>query len=408
MSVWKEKRLDELCSFISRGITPQYVEAGLPVINQKCIRDNRVNLNLCRFTNASQKIDSRKHIRYGDILINSTGTGTLGRVAIFRENVSPITADGHVTILHVKEGTSSIYLGYYLHSVEKIIENFGRGSTNQLELSVSDLSRIKIMMPDLLTQNRIADILSTYDDLIENNNRRITLLEQAAQALYKEWFVRFRFPGCENTKFENGLPSQWARVRFGSIIDIIDGDRGTNYPKQEDFLCSGYCVFLNTGNVTKNGFNFSSINYISKEKDLSLRKGKLSRNDVVLTTRGTIGNSAFYNQYVPFENIRINSGMVILRGKPGISQEYIYCLLNSEHWQKSILLYASGSAQPQLPIKDMRRIKIVKPDSSTLVAFTSITKKYYDEIALLSSKNQTLRKQQELLLPRLASGKLEV
>ena len=408
MSVWKEKRLDELCSFISRGITPQYVEAGLPVINQKCIRDNRVNLNLCRFTNASQKIDSRKHIRYGDILINSTGTGTLGRVAIFRENVSPITADGHVTILHVKEGTSSIYLGYYLHSVEKIIENFGRGSTNQLELSVSDLSRIKIMTPDLPTQNRIADILSTYDDLIENNSRRIALLEQAAQELYKEWFVRFRFPGCENAKFENGLPSQWARVRFGSIIDIIDGDRGTNYPKQEDFLCSGYCVFLNTGNVTKNGFNFSSINYISKEKDLSLRKGKLSRNDVVLTTRGTIGNSAFYNQYVPFENIRINSGMVILRGKPGISQEYIYCLLNSEHWQKSILLYASGSAQPQLPIKDMRRIKIVKPDSSTLVAFTSITKKYYDEIALLSSKNQTLRKQQELLLPRLASGKLEV
>ena len=269
---------------------------------------------------------------------------------------------------------------------------------------------MKYLVPNFSfsSQKHIADILSTYDDLIENNNRRITLLEQAAQELYKEWFVRFRFPGYENTKFENGLPSQWARVRFGSIIDIIDGDRGTNYPKQEDFLCSGYCVFLNTGNVTRNGFNFSSINYISKEKDLSLRKGKLSRNDVVLTTRGTIGNSAFYNQYVPFENIRINSGMVILRGKPGISQEYIYCLLNSEHWQKSILLYASGSAQPQLPIKDMRRIKIVKPDSSTLVTFTSIVKKYYDEIALLSSKNQTLRKQQELLLPRLMNGHWEV
>lgn len=314
-------------------------------------------------------------------------------------------------VFRAKKGLAEENFVYYLTSSDAVVLpaiNSMTGASGRQRADRRFVQRLKLKLPDLPTQQRIADILSTYDDLIENNNRRIALLEQAAQELYKEWFVRFRFPGCENTKFENGLPSQWARVRFGSIIDIIDGDRGTNYPKQEDFLCSGYCVFLNTGNVTKNGFNFSSINYISKEKDLSLRKGKLSRNDVVLTTRGTIGNSAFYNQYVPFENIRINSGMVILRGKPGISQEYIYCLLNSEHWQKSILLYASGSAQPQLPIKDMRRIKIVKPDSSTLVAFTSITKKYYDEIALLSSKNQTLRKQQELLLPRLASGKLEV
>lgn len=305
----------------------------------------------------------------------------------------------------VAEDCDMKYIFYYLKLLH--LEKYNTDAAVP-GLNRSLAEKLKLCIPDLPTQQRIADILSTYDDMIENNNRRITLLEQAAQELYKEWFVRFRFPGYENTKFENGLPSQWARVRFGSIIDIIDGDRGTNYPKQEDFLCSGYCVFLNTGNVTKNGFNFSSINYISKEKDLSLRKGKLSRNDVVLTTRGTIGNSAFYNQYVPFENIRINSGMVILRGKPGISQEYIYCLLNSEHWQKSILLYASGSAQPQLPIKDMRRIKIVKPDSSTLVSFTSITKKYYDEIALLSSKNQTLRKQQELLLPRLMNGQWEV
>lgn len=314
-------------------------------------------------------------------------------------------------VFRAKKGLAEENFVYYLTSSDAVVLpaiNSMTGASGRQRADRRFVQRLKLKLPDLPTQQRIADILSTYDDLIENNNRRIALLEQAAQELYKEWFVRFRFPGCENTKFENGLPSQWARVRFGSIIDIIDGDRGTNYPKQEDFLCSGYCVFLNTGNVTKNGFNFSSINYISKEKDLSLRKGKLSRNDVVLTTRGTIGNSAFYNQYVPFENIRINSGMVILRGKPGISQEYIYCLLNSEHWQNSILLYASGSAQPQLPIKDMRRIKIVKPDSSTLVAFTSITKKYYDEIALLSSKNQTLRKQQELLLPRLASGKLEV
>ena len=303
MSVWKEKRLDELCSFISRGITPQYVEAGLPVINQKCIRDNRVNLNLCRFTNASQKIDSRKHIRYGDILINSTGTGTLGRVAIFRENISPITADGHVTILHVKEGTSSIYLGYYLHSVEKVIENFGRGSTNQLELSVSDLSRIKIMTPDLPTQNRIADILSTYDDLIENNNRRITLLEQAAQELYKEWFVRFRFPGYENTKFENGLPTGWVIRRLEFFGEIETGKTPSmaiseNYGN--DFL------FIKTPDMHGNVFVIETEEMLSSRGNDSQPKKLIPANSIMVTCIGTGGIVAI-NAESAHTNQQINS-----------------------------------------------------------------------------------------------------
>ena len=408
MSEWNEVRLGDLCAFVSRGITPQYVDEGIPVINQKCIRNNKVDLSLCKHTNTAQKIKNEKYVQYGDILVNSTGTGTLGRVAIYKHHVDKISADGHVTILHTNQNADPIYLGYYLHSVEPLIENLGRGTTNQLELSPSDLKRIKIVLPDLHTQKRIADVLSGYDDLIENNNRRIALLEKAAQELYKEWFVCFRFPGYRTAKFENGLPEGWEYIRFGKAIEIIDGDRGVNYPKQEEFYETGECLFLNAGNVTKNGFDFSSCSYITKEKDQVLRKGKLQTGDVVLTTRGTVGNVAFLNETLTFAPMRINSGMVILRNLDIVSPEYIYTTLRHEGLQKAMMMYASGSAQPQLPIKDMRRIKIIKPDDVTMERFTEFVSPIYKQISSLIMKNQTISKQRDLLLPRLMSGKLEV
>ena len=261
---------------------------------------------------------------------------------------------------------------------------------------------------DLPTQKRIADILSSYDELIKANNERIELLEQTVQELYKEWFVRFRFPGYENAKFEEGIPEGWSYVRFGKAIDIIDGDRGVNYPKQEEFYPEGDCLFLNAGNVTTKGFDFSSCAYITKEKDAILRKGKVQHGDVLLTTRGTVGNVAFYNETMTFSEMRINSGMVILRNLGVVSPEYIYTSLRHEYLQKLMTMYASGSAQPQLPIKDMKRMKIIKSDTKTMERFTEMSADIYNQISLLIMKNQTLAKQRDMLLPRLMSGKLEV
>lgn len=261
---------------------------------------------------------------------------------------------------------------------------------------------------DLPTQKKIADILSSYDELIKANNERIELLEQTLQELYKEWFVRFRFPGYENAKFEEGIPEGWSYVRFGKAIDIIDGDRGVNYPKQEEFYPEGDCLFLNAGNVTTKGFDFSSCAYITKEKDAILRKGKVQHGDVLLTTRGTVGNVAFYNETMTFSEMRINSGMVILRNLGVVSPEYIYTSLRHEYLQKLMTMYASGSAQPQLPIKDMKRMKIIKSDTKTMERFTEMSADIYNQISLLIMKNQTLAKQRDMLLPRLMSGKLEV
>ena len=136
-----------------------------------------------------------------------------------------------------------------------------------------------------------------------------------------------------------------------------------NYPKKEDFSSDGFCVFLNTKNVRSNGFDFSEVEYISQEKDKALRKGRLRRGDVVLTTRGTIGNSGYYDNSVPYDALRINSGMLIFRPNcNALSGEYLFQFFQSEDFTAQQEAIVSGAAQPQLPIRSLNKARIPIPD----------------------------------------------
>ena len=138
--------------------------------------------------------------------------------------------------------------------------------------------------------------------------------------------------------------------QLGSInITVIDGDRGKNYPHKNELHNSGHCLFLSARNVTQAGFSFLDNQFITIEKDQQLNNGKLSRGDIVITTRGTVGNVALYSDSVPYEHIRINSGMLIVRCGEGVEQNYLYQVLRSKWFYSQILTIQSGSAQPQLP-----------------------------------------------------------
>ena len=188
---------------------------------------------------------------------------------------------------------------------------------------------------------------------------------------------------------------------IGELAEIIDGDRGKNYPQQEDFFDEGYCIFLNTGNVRKDGFDFSSIQCITEEKCNILRKGKLKRGDIVYTTRGTVGNAAYYGDNVPFEHIRINSGMVILRSNTQIViEEYLYQILKSEFYRPYFKQYCTGSAQPQLPIKNFSKIELDIPNidmqrriANILSTYDSLIENNQKQIKLLEEAAQRLYKE---------------
>jgi type I restriction enzyme, S subunit len=159
--------------------------------------------------------------------------------------------------------------------------------------------------------------------------------------------------------------SEWVEVQLQHAdILLIDGDRGTNYPNADDFIDSGYCLFLNAKNVTKNGFKFDECMFIDENKDKILGGGKLNRNDIIITTRGTVGNIAFYDISIKQAHIRINSGMAILRNlNDGLDNIYLKYFLTSSNFLRQINRVVFGSAQPQLTIKTINNFHICFPTS---------------------------------------------
>lgn len=184
---------------------------------------------------------------------------------------------------------------------------------------------------------------------------------------------------------------EWKEVDIEQTsIEIIDGDRGKNYPKNNELTNSGYCLFLSAANVTKNGLQFSNNSFITKEKDALLRKGKLMPQDIVLTTRGTVGNVGFYGNDVPYSNMRINSGMVIIRPGEDFDTMFLYLYLRSCYFRAQITQFQSGSAQPQLPISTLQKMKVIKPDIAAQRRIASILSSLDRKIELNNKINADL------------------
>lgn len=235
------------------------------------------------------------------------------------------------------------YIFYILLSgINKITEN-NQGSTIKY-IRIGDLQNYKILLPPLATQNKIAEILGSVDEEIDLVNNEIVDGEKLRDGMMIKFFREKLKIKCEKLR--------------DADIEIIDGDRGKNYPKQQEFSGSGYCLFLNTKNIQEDKFNFDDCKFITKEKDELLRKGKLKRMDVVLTTRGTVGNVALYDGNVPYKDVRINSGMLIFRVGIKYDAVFLYKYLSSNIIKNIFKSMSSGSAQPQLPIRSLNLLDI--------------------------------------------------
>ncbi len=191
-----------------------------------------------------------------------------------------------------------------------------------------------------------------------------------------------------------------------AAIQIIDGDRGNNYPKSDDFYDNEYCLFLNAGNVTKSGFKFENTQFINKEKDALLRKGKLQKNDLVITTRGTVGNIAYFDESIPFENIRINSGMVIARSEIDVEPIYLNQFLKSDLFEKWLEKNVFGSAQPQLTVKLLNSISISYPSKDEQTKIASFLSTVDEKISQLTQKHELLSQYKQGMMQKLFSQQI--
>ena len=252
----------------------------------------------------------------------------------------------------------------------------------------NELCMVELPVPDIEKQRKIVKAYKTLTDRIALKQQINDNLANTEQAILVETVIN-----------NHTVPTA-----LGDLVDFIDGDRGKNYPTFDEFTSTGYCLFLNASNVTFTGFNFDNCMFVSEEKDKLMNKGHLSPYDIVLTSRGTLGNVALYDKHIKYENVRINSGMLIIRPKTKrLSPYFIYALLKSSYMKAAIERFKSGSAQPQLPIKDLQKITFEIPESDTvLVALDRQFLAVEESISINNNEIGNLKELSNVLLAELS------
>lgn len=358
---WQTKKLGDLCE-IELGKTPS--RANSAFWDEKRETDN-VWLSIADLLRAEDNVvvDSKEYVSdkgveicklvpKGTLLVSFKLT--LGRLAFAGRDLFTNEAIAALSIFNESE-LSKEFLFYYLHFFDWV-----RAAENDVKLKGMTLNKAKLKEMDvhfpksLPEQHRIVDILDKAFEAIVTAKANAERNLKNARALFESHL---------QSVFSQRGPG-WVDRQLGdeTLLEIIDGDRGVNYPNGSDFQEEGYCLFMNTKNVRPDGFEFESKMFISEEKDRMLRKGKLKREDVVLTTRGTIGNVGIYSEDVPFDNIRINSGMLIFRpNKCVLLPSFLFEMFRSKIVKDQIRKQTTGAAQPQLPIKTLVNFTIPVP-----------------------------------------------
>lgn len=300
------------------------------------------------------------------------------------------------------------YLFQYLYANRSIFAQNAVGSTVK-SLRLPIIQKVPVLLPTYKEQEKIAEILTNVDEGIQKTDEIIVATEKLKNGLMQQFFTR----GIGHTKFKKtkigDVPESWSVVAVKDApIQFIDGDRGTNYPKLSEFSTNEYCLFLNNKNIKEDRFLFADTQFITREKDESLRKGKLHRHDVVLTTRGTVGNVAYYGEDVSFDNIRINSGMILLRASGDLSSKYLYHLMKSPLLKKRYGEVVSGSAQPQLPIRSLEQIHIPIPPKEEQERIIKMSEAMDDKLEINHKLKAKLTLLKKGLTQDLLSGKVRI
>ncbi len=280
-----------------------------------------------------------------------------------------------------KEKLNVRYLQYAMNQQLKLLKVMSAGSTTKF-LKLGMLHNLEIPFPDIETQRRIASILSAYDDLIENNQKQIKLLEEAAQRLYKEWFVDLRFPGWENAKIVDGVPEGWELKQICSIADIKAGGDKPEIVNKDKSENTPIPIYAN--GIEKDGlYGYTTKPVIEKES-------------VTISARGTVG-FVFLRRtpYVPI--VRLLS--VIPHSIPAI---YMYYSLKNETFERN------GTSQQQITVPMVKNKELLIADISVVDKFTLKVTEYHDKIDILKTQIELLTEARDRLLPKLMSGELEV
>lgn len=310
------------------------------------------------------------------------------------------SASNDVLVIKNKEDIDSKFLYYIL--CDKNFFNYDTVTSKGTKMPRGTPNAImKYLVPDVddKVQKKIASVLSAYDDLIEKNNRKIEILQDMAEELYKEWFVRFRFPGYKTVKFTDGIPDGWEVKRMNDFCYVTDGTHDTPKPQLEG-------IPLVTGKCIDNGFIDFSQSYpisIKDHESIKVRSG-LKSGDILFSNIGTVGTTCMvdYTREFSVKNV------IIFKPESKIEGNYLYYWLNSNAIQETFSNQTNGASQQFVGLTFMRKFKILVPTKDVLEQFSNKVDSIVQARRNLHNINENLKTQRDLLLPRLMSGKLAV
>ena len=402
------EKLELHCDVISGYAfsTSDWREEGIPVVKIGNISNGEDILcdEQTQYVDESflAKLDEKYHISKGDLLISLTGSHINQPNSMVGRTCRSLTDRKY--LLNQRAGkvlpfdnTNKNYL-YYLLSTKAVkydIANRAYGGANQVNVSPKDIKKLKWEFPDLEIQKKIAGVLSTYDELIENNNQRIAILAQMAENLYKEWFIR--------RKNEN-----WKLVKLSQFgYSLESGSR----PKGgiDSFLQEGY-PSLGAEAIGELGkFDFSTAKLIPEDFYKKMKRGLGKDKDILLYKDGAyIGKVTLFMDDFPYKDYAVNEHVFLMRSNNPIYQYYLYFTLALPQYFTQMQNLNRNAAQPGLTGKDIDIIKLYLPDEEIAKKFNTTIEPMLHKIFSLAKQNKNLKKQRDLLLPRLMSGKLEV
>lgn len=376
----------------------EYEDDGVPVVMPKDISDGRISVeSVARVSEETANRLARHKLRARSIVLPRRGEITK-RAFIREDQEGWLCGTGCLKIELGGKHLLPEFLYYYMEQTDSVkwLEQHAVGST-MLNLSAGIVSEFPIRYPAIGFQKIVADNLSAYDDLIENNRRRMALLEESARRLYHEWFVRLRFPGYEHIRIIEGVPDGWERVSASDAIEInprtkLSDDDEHWYVEMADLPTDSMVI---QSAVMRDG-----------------RSGSKFKNGDTLLARITPclenGKTGFVNFMAPDGVGRGSTEFIVLRSKR-VGPEYVYCLARTYQFRENAIKSMVGSSGRQRVQEScFDKLKVFVPPSSLLQLFNEFAEPAFEQIKNLHTQNQKLRTARDLLLPRLMSGEITV
>lgn len=400
---WKKVKLGELCEYITSGGTPlasredYYNPPLIPWLKTKEVNYTRITKTENFISQKGLDNSSAKLIPENSVIIAMYGQGdTAGRVSI---NKIPLaTNQACCNFIIDKQKADYNYIYYQLCTMYDKMVSLKSGGA-QPNLNAGKLKELEISLPPLETQQKIASILSAYDDLIENNRKQIKLLEEAAQRLYQEWFVDLRFPGYENVAIVDGVPEGWRIGTLGDLGNIITGK--TPSKKNERYYGSAI-PFVKIPDM------HDCIYPITTEECLSLEGANSQKNKFIPPESlivSCIGTAGLVN--IAFELCQTNQQINSIICNNNDTLYYLYFFIKSKREYLNAL-GSNGATMVNVNKEKFGRIEILIPSEFVIEKFKYVVKPYFEKIKSLQQQIQLLQQVRDKLLPRLMSGEMEV